>query len=225
MVEQINSQMSHPNKKNSLVSNHSRGGPTISVRTQNTARVARPELARAIVDTIEMCNNKKLNANNAFEAADLASITSIKEFVQNQKEETKWLRAGDAIGANAKVYGFRVDNVHNETYRILNGMNRNALTGDEEIDIIGAPKDSDSEDGGANEDGAGEQKKKKARIIKFSENDGLKTLDDPSKIDVKAFDKSHLVDPLFKQTTQLFDEMSICSLLTSCLNTTPQLLL
>ena len=37
---------------------------------------------------------------------------------------TKWLRSGEAIGAGAKVYGFRVDNVHNETYRILNGMAR-----------------------------------------------------------------------------------------------------
>lgn len=92
----------------------------------------------------------------------------------NQKLETKWIKAGEAVGAGAKVYGHRVDHIHNQTYRMLNGMNRNATTGDEEIDIIGAPKDSDEESGeGNNEDTADkEAKKRKARVIKFSENDG-----------------------------------------------------
>ena len=49
---------------------------------------------------------------------------------------TKWLRSGEAIGAGAKVYGFRVDNVHNETYRILNGMARGGQIPDE-IDVVG----------------------------------------------------------------------------------------
>jgi len=49
---------------------------------------------------------------------------------------TKWLRSGEAIGAGAKVYGFRVDNVHNEAYRILNGMSRGGQIPDE-LDIVG----------------------------------------------------------------------------------------
>jgi len=46
---------------------------------------------------------------------------------------TKWLRSGEA---GAKVYGFRVDNVHNEAYRILNGMSRGGQIPDE-LDIVG----------------------------------------------------------------------------------------
>jgi len=42
-----------------------------------------------------------------------------------QKDETSWIRMGDALGAGAKIYGFRVDNVHGETYRVLGGLNRN----------------------------------------------------------------------------------------------------
>lgn len=38
------------------------------------------------------------------------------------------------IEAGTKVYGFRVDNVWSETYRMLNGITRNAA-GEEEIQI------------------------------------------------------------------------------------------
>ena len=40
-----------------------------------------------------------------------------------------------------------------------------------------------------------------------------------------SFDVQHLVDPLFKKTTRMFDEMSLSTLMTSQLNTTPNLLL
>lgn len=53
----------------------------------------------------------------------------------------KWLRSGEAIGAGAKVYGYRVDNVHNETYRILNGMVRGGVVNDE-LEVV---NESDNE--------------------------------------------------------------------------------
>lgn len=46
------------------------------------------------------------------------------------------MRSGEAIGAGSKLYGFRVDNVHNETYRLLNGMSRGGVSNIEEIEII-----------------------------------------------------------------------------------------
>ena len=48
------------------------------------------------------------------------------------------------IDAGAKVYGFRVDNVHSETYRMWNGMQRNAVNGEEIIEMIGQ-ENEDSE--------------------------------------------------------------------------------
>ena len=84
---------------------------------------------------------------------------------------TKWLRSGEAIGAGAKVYGYRVDNVHNETYRILNGMARGGQIPDE-IDVVGGNQ-SDDEEGKQNAGGANaDQNEPRRRKLKFSENDG-----------------------------------------------------
>ena len=38
---------------------------------------------------------------------------------------TKWLRTADALGAGAKIYGFRVDNVHMDTYKMISMLTRN----------------------------------------------------------------------------------------------------
>ena len=66
-----------------------------------------------------------------------------------------------------------MDNVHTETYRMLNGMTRNAA-GEEEIAIIGAGNESD-EDKEANQNNenrgdGNEDKKKNIRKRKFAEN-------------------------------------------------------
>ena len=37
----------------------------------------------------------------------------------------KWLRSAEALGAGAKIYGFRVDNVHMDTYKMLSSLTRN----------------------------------------------------------------------------------------------------
>jgi hypothetical protein len=53
------------------------------------------------------------------------------------------LRSGEVIGAGAKVYGFRVDNVHHETYRLLNGMSRGGQNADEEQEENGEMVEGD----------------------------------------------------------------------------------
>ena len=43
---------------------------------------------------------------------------------QNNKFDAKWLRTGQALGAGAKIYGFRVDNVHYDAYKIMGSLAR-----------------------------------------------------------------------------------------------------
>ncbi len=90
-----------------------------------------------------MATQKKVNAANAFEI-DINCLDNIKDFIRHQKDENKWIRSGEAIDAGAKIYGFRVDNVHNETYRMLNGMTRNVAS-EQEIAIIGNESESDED--------------------------------------------------------------------------------
>lgn len=70
---------------------------------------------------------------------------------------TKWLRSGEAIGAGAKVYGYRVDNVHNQTYRILNGINRGGNF--DEVEVIVEKDSGDEADNPAGAEGAENQDK------------------------------------------------------------------
>ena len=43
----------------------------------------------------------------------------------NPNMANKWLRSAEALGAGAKIYGFRVDNVHMDTYKMLSSLTRN----------------------------------------------------------------------------------------------------
>jgi len=143
--------------------------------------------------------------------------------------ETKWLRSGEAVGAGAKVYGFRVDNVHNETYRMLNGMHRNAVNGEEEIELVGGVPDDDSDGGdgqnGENRNQESAEKKKRKLKIKFSDKDGQKTLESVKAITLSSFETQFDADPLFRKTTQKFDESRIGSLMSSTLNCNSDLLI
>lgn len=105
------------------------------------------------------------------------------QFIANLPSATKWLRSGEAIGAGAKVYGYRVDNLHNETYRILNGMVRGGAQ-QEELAVV--QSDDEHNKAGPNEDNG--DAVKKVRKLKFKESDGAKTLEKPENINLSSFD-------------------------------------
>jgi condensin complex subunit 2 len=84
---------------------------------------------------IRLTNEKKVTKENAFNI-EMTSLENIQEYLKKNKDlETKWLRTGEAIGAGAKIYGFRVDNVHYDTYKMLNAVSRNGGE-NQQIDIV-----------------------------------------------------------------------------------------
>jgi len=42
----------------------------------------------------------------------------------NKNEESAWLKASASLDASAKIYGYRVDSVHSETFKFLGGLTR-----------------------------------------------------------------------------------------------------
>jgi condensin complex subunit 2 len=120
----------------------------------------------------------------------------------NAGEDNNWGRTGEALGAGAKIYGYRVDNVHMETYKILGGLHRHGL-GDHEIEVVMGDDKADEE----RQDGEDEEtkelensgNKRKKRVLKFTDAQGEKTLDKPENLVLDAnFDTEAMVDPLFK---------------------------
>ena len=100
---------------------------------------------------------QKVNEKNAFEVE--FNPSKIKQFAKSQKPGKKWTRTGEAIDATAKVYGYRVDNVLNDAWRMRLGMQRNAMAL-EELEII-------KEESGDDIDAA-EKKGKSKRVLRFN---------------------------------------------------------
>ena len=53
----------------------------------------------------------------------------LRRIFQEIEGEFSWKNLSSALEAGAKIYGFRVDSVHSETYKILGGLNRTELEG------------------------------------------------------------------------------------------------
>ena len=98
---------------------------------------------------------------------------NIKDFVKTQNPDKKWVRTGEAIDAGAKVYGFRVDNVHSTAYKMLNVMTRNV--NDQQLGVI--KEDEESEDEEGEEVKSQDRKKKATRKLPVLNSGGEKTLD------------------------------------------------
>ena len=88
------------------------------------------------------------------------------------------------MDTGAKVYGYRVDNVHNETYRMWNGMQRNAHGGEMDIEVIQEEQEGDDSQVELDEDGnpiagadGNAKKRQRKNVLRFKGNEGEKTLE------------------------------------------------
>ena len=125
-----------------------------------------------------------------------------------KNEESAWQKASASLDATAKIYGFRVDSVHSETFKFLGGLNRNK----KELNL----KDDNDNDNDNNDEEIieVEETKKKEKIRR-----GVNTLEtNIKKLNLSKYDIESEVDPLFSIMTSKFNESTAKGLL---LNTIP----
>jgi len=78
---------------------------------------------------VHLIFQNKINARNAFDI-DTDFVSTISKFLERTQkrskraDESSWLRASASLDASAKIYGFRVDQVHTETYKVLGALSR-----------------------------------------------------------------------------------------------------
>ena len=119
-----------------------------------------------------------------------------------KNEESAWQRASASLDATAKIYGYRVDSVHTETFKFLGGLNRNKkdLNPKEENELEGKDESDNT--------------KRKDRVKR-----GVNTLEtNIGKLNLDKYDIDLEVDPLFSVMTSKFNESTAKGLL---LNTIP----
>ena len=119
----------------------------------------------------------------------------------NKNEESAWQKASASLDVSAKVYGYRVDSVHSETFKFLGGLNRNK-------------KDEQEKEEQGEEEKENEEAKKEIKVRR-----GQNTLEtNINKLNLTKYDLDTEVDPLFSMMTSKFNESSAEGLL---LNTIP----
>ena len=153
---------------------------------------------------IKLASENKINAKNTW---SLALIDHISEIVRDSKDEdgqTNFQKSSCTLDAGVKIYASRVDSFHNETFKMLGGMNKVAtVEEEEETGAEGAKGDGEGLDGDANA-----QTTKKRRSTR-----AVATLEPPDAHTTKQVDETNVVDPLFQKTSALFDEGGASGLL------------
>ena len=110
----------------------------------------------------------------------------------NQNIEASWQKASASLDASAKIYGYRVDSVHNETFKFLGGLNR------------AEQKHNDNDIKNVDE---------RKREKKISSNGELTLEKNISKLDAEKYDLTFEVDALFKNMTSKFNDSGARGLL------------
>lgn len=149
---------------------------------------------------IELMRYNKINAKNAFDI-NVDFIESLSNIL-NKNEESAWQRASASLDVSAKVYGYRVDSVHSETFQFLGGLNRNKKVDNKEKENAEEEKEIE------------EEKKNNVKVRR-----GQNTIEtNLNKLNLTKYDLDTEVDPLFSIMTSKFNEINANGLL---LNTIP----
>eukprot|EP00898_Chlorokybus_atmophyticus_P006836 jgi/Chlat1/7153/Chrsp57S06828 len=152
---------------------------------------------------IKLASENKINQKNTW---GLQLIDHMHDIVKGEDEvdDTNFQKASCTLDAGVKIYSYRVDSVHAETYKVLGGLNRTAAPEEEKNN--GAEKVSDDDD----DDNNGSQKEKRKRGESLTPSSTLETFE---ALNVKRFDAACLVDPLFHKMSAQFDEGGASGLL------------
>ena len=156
---------------------------------------------------IKLASENKINAKNTW---SLALIDHISEIVRDSKDEdgqTNFQKSSCTLDAGVKIYASRVDSFHNETFKMLGGMNK-----------VATVEEGEEEEGGGFEtakgDGEGLDNPEGAPLVRKKRSArAVATLEPPDAHTVARVDEANVVDPLFQKTSALFDEGGASGLL------------
>ncbi|KAL3652634.1 hypothetical protein CASFOL_002315 [Castilleja foliolosa] len=168
---------------------------TTSASSTDEPYLGKEQIFELFQNCIKLASENKINQKNTWELNLIDHICEIIKVEEENDVETNFQKASCTLEAGVKIYSMRVDYVHSEAYKVLGRISR--VGQEDEQDRI-------AEDGNAcTEQGEGEEKKQGKKLSPLS------TLESSfAAINVKKFD-----DPLYHQTSSLFDERGARGLL------------
>lgn len=139
----------------------------------------------------------------------LINIRELTAFNQTEDGDA-WKTISATLDAGSKIYGFRVDLVHQNTYKVLGGLHRTQV----------------NPNGRAANEEQKELEQEQMRKRKLANTGGENTLEkNPAALDTNKYDLEFEIDPLFQQTSAKFDEAGAKGLLMNNLTINENLML
>eukprot|EP00127_Corallochytrium_limacisporum_P004873 Clim_evm17s191 gene=Clim_evmTU17s191 len=167
------------------------GTPLKGISGANANRVA-----DVYANCIRLVSENRVNRRNAW---DMQLIDYINEVVGKENAgrgsgiDVDFQAASTTIDASVKIFSYRVDSVHDDTFKVVKGLNRNNENENE---------DNDDEEGEEEVGEDGQQKKKRARKYAHS----AETLETKlENITNSSLDQTLHIDPLFAKMSAAFD--------------------
>jgi hypothetical protein len=146
------------------------------------------KLSDMYAQCLNLASQNKINKQNSW---GLQLIDYIEDVLAQDQETLNFQKASCTLDASVKIYGYRVDSLYQDAFKILGGLSagqaqRGGPGGEEEPEL--------------NDDGT-EKKKKRARQQKEAVTIETKL----ANINIKQHDQQYEVDPLFQKTSAAID--------------------
>ncbi|PSC75846.1 condensin complex subunit 2 [Micractinium conductrix] len=154
------------------------------------------ELKGMLGQCLKMASENKITPQNTWA---LPLIEHLPELIREEGgAQTNFQRASVTLDAGVKIYSYRVDSVHTETFKILGGLGR--ASKDDDDDDVDAGELGDGGGDGDGEEGGRRRRRQHELNPEATLESSLEALN------VKKFDLAFTVDPLFHKTSAQFDE-------------------
>ncbi|CAD8098843.1 unnamed protein product [Paramecium sonneborni] len=161
------------------------------------------EQSRFVLGLIQ---KNRVNEKNSFEIP-MINIKDLNAFKQIEQGDA-WKHISASLDAGSKIYGFRVDLVHQNTFKVLGGLHRTQINDKQ------------------NQEEQQEYEQEQLRKKKLQNTGGENTLEkNQANIDTNKYDLEFEIDPLFQQTSAKFDEAGAKGLLMNNLTINENLML
>eukprot|EP01135_Chromosphaera_perkinsii_P004742 Nk52_evm14s295 gene=Nk52_evmTU14s295 len=179
----ISSPVPSPRKGSNLNPNNSNSESSDVLKPTNQ------QVGELYANCIKLSAENKINQKNSWNLNLIDYISEVMDV--RHGEVTNFQMASCTLDASVQIYSCRVDSVHTDMFKVLNGLNRGGSRKHEE--------GGDEDDEGDDQDGKKVKKsyRKVNTIVKQTNLDS---------INVKKMDLEFDVDPLFKKTSAEFDE-------------------
>ncbi|CAM6087382.1 unnamed protein product [Calypogeia fissa] len=164
-----------------------------SASSQEDSNILSNEALSALLQNcLKLSNANKINQGNTWDLKLIDHLSDLVKTDVDENEQINFQLASCTLETGVKIYSYRVDSVHSEAHKLVGGLGRSA----NEQATTETPSENGAQQG-ANPSQGSKESAKKAGAILLASNDT---------INLKKIDVAFNVDPLFHQTSALFDD-------------------